>query len=342
MNPQIIYNRERANEFFIRFKARIACPEAGEDADNRLRSLLNEQLHDAYRAHRSDSLHALHVSLHEILHRRFNNTGDSVERAPLMFEMQQQIIQAQLSADLRLIGETQLPESADQFERWFNERSDLGGRAPHRLFDFIEIEASLDQFRRFIAVEASVHVSFDDVIALAQVGVRGEPRREFFRNLQDEIGTSDSSEFHLTMFENLVTGLGVRPIDRTAVPWEALTCGNYMMFLSYFRHFYPYCIGYLGHLEALTPARFGCIARGGARLGVTAPLLAYHSEHSELDAEHAQGWLRNVILPAIRANDSIRLSREIATGVLLRECVSQRYWNAMLAELTAEHPTSMR
>jgi hypothetical protein len=310
-------------------------PETAGDIGKRLRCLLSEQLHDAYHGHRTESLHALQVSLNEILFRRFNHVGDHVERSPLMFELQQHIIQAQLGADLSTIDDESLPESADAFEQWFNLRSRLCGDSVHPLFDFIETQANLEQFKRFIAVEAGVHVSFDDVIALTQVGVRGTAKTEFFRNLQDELGVCDPSEFHLTMFERLIDGLDIRAIHRSALPWEALACGSYMMFLSYFRDFYAYCIGYLGILEALTPARFGCIARGGIRLGIATRLLDYHAGHSELDAEHARGWLYNIMLPAIRESGA-HMSRDIAIGVRLRECVSRRYWDTMLAELSTD------
>lgn len=326
------YTDRSASAFLAHFRDCVLCAETERDFGKRLRRLLSEQLHGAYQADRADSLHALQVVLNEILFRRFNRTGDHVEHSPLMFEMQQRIIQAQLGADLRAIEDEPLPESADASQHWFEERLLFHGRTPHPLFNFIESQANLEQFRRFITVEAGVHVSFDDVIALAQVGVRGAPKSEFFRNFQDEVGASGPDRFHLTMFERLVDGLDTHRIHRCTLPWEALACGSYMMFLAYSREFYGYCVGYLGFLEALTPERFGCIARGGVRLGINAALLEYHAGHSEIDGDHAQGWLRNVILPAIRENGA-QMSRDIAKGVCLRERVAQRYWDAMLADL---------
>ncbi|MFM0068705.1 iron-containing redox enzyme family protein [Paraburkholderia aspalathi] len=332
-HPGIAYNCDRTRAFFTQFRAHMLRPGSTGNRGNRLLGLLDEQLHDAYRANRPESLHALHVGLNEILFRRFNCAGDHAERSPLMFEVQQRIIQAQLDADLREVGNEALPETPDAFEHWFSMRSQPTGLSPHPLFDFLETHANFAQFRHFIEVEAGVHVSFDDVIALAQVGVRGSPKSEFFRNLQDEVGNEDPDHYHLTMFERLVNGLGIHSIRRSALPWEALACGSYMMFLAHFRHFYPYCIGYLGFLEALTSARFGCITRGGVRLGVATALLDYHTGHSNLDTEHAHGWLHNIILPAIRERGAL-MSRDIALGVRLREHVAQRYWNAMLTELT--------
>lgn len=333
-HPLSTYGSARANAYLAEFRAALRHRNMTHELGEPLCLLLKEQLHDAYDGRQNDSLHALHVSLNEILYRRFNHTEDQVECSPLMFEVQQNIIKAQLYADLRAIEGEPLPESAHAFERWFDERSQLNGRSPHPLFDFIETLATAEQFRRFIEIEAGVHVSFDDVIALAQVGVRGAPKSEFFHNLEDEVGNPDPSKFHLTMFERLVKGLGISSICRSTLPWEALACGNYMMFLAYFRNFYAYCVGYLGCLEALTPARFGYIARGGARLGIDATLLNYHAEHSELDVEHAYGWLHNIILPMIRES-GVQTSRDIATGVRLRELVAQRYWDAVRAELSS-------
>ncbi len=335
--PAAPYGCAGANEFLAQVREHILNSEQAARSSDSLRNLLDEQLREAYHLNHPESLHAIHVSLNEILFWRFNFGRHDVEHSPLLFEVQQQIIVAQLKADLSVIHSEVLPATVDSFERWFEERCKLDGREPHPLFDFLETRANLKQFRRFIEVDAGVHVPFDDVIALAQVGVRGSPKGEFLHNLQDEIGNSEPDKFHLTMFQRLVKGLGIRSIRRVAMPWEALACGSYMMFLSYFRRYYPYCVGYLGFLEALTPARFGCMVRGGTRLGIATSLLQYHAEHSELDTDHAHGWLHNIILPAIHDN-GVRMSRDIAAGVCLRDRVARRYWDSMLTELIAEAP----
>ncbi|WP_455285882.1 iron-containing redox enzyme family protein [Cupriavidus necator] len=329
---QLPYKQGHVNEFVRQFRDQLSL-QTHDAAGRQLPRSLLRLLLDALQSDHTESLHVLHACLNELLHRRFERMPDTVDRSPLMFELQQSIVHAQLDADLAAIPPEGLPQSPAAFEAWFETRCKSKNDSLHPLFDFLESCATTDQFRRFIEVEAGVHVSFDDVIALAQIGVRGLPKVEFFRNFEDEIGGQDPEKFHLTMFARLTDGLGIRTVRRGAMPWQALACGNYMMFLAYFRSFYPYCIGYLGHLEALTPLRFGSIARAGRRLGLDPELLAYHADHSDLDTEHAQGWLHNVILPLIR-DQGEQASRDIATGVCLREYVSNRYWNAMLAELT--------
>lgn len=330
--PVFAHDGSPVRAFLAQFREHLSNPERAGEGDERLRSMLDAQLRDAYRFDDAASLHALHLGLNEILFRQFNHARNHVERSALMFEIQQRMIDAQLEADLRAIKGEPLPESADEFERWFNKRCVLNGRPAHPLFDFLETQANAEQFRRFIEIEAGVHVAFDDVLSLAQVGVRGMPRGEFLRNLEDEVGGSDASKFHLAMFERVVAGLGIRTIRRLSLPWEALACGNYLMFLAYFRCFHRYCIGYLGCLEAMTPDRFGRIARGGVRLGIAPVLLKYHAEHSTLDENHTQGWLRHVLLPVIREHGA-PASRDIARGVRLRERVAKRYWDAVLNEL---------
>lgn len=332
--PAAVYESDPATAFLSQFRNHILEPEQAFARDGKLRRSLDEQLHRAHQVNCPESLHVLHVCLNEILYWRFNAGREHIEHSSLIFEIQQNIIVAQLETDLRQIDSDSLPETAESFERWFEAHCRLDGQNPHPLFGFLELRANLSQFRRFIEVEAGVHVSFDDVIALAQIGVRGVAKEEFLHNLQDELGNGNDKH-HLTMFERLVNGLGIHAIQRRTLPWEALVCGSYMMFLAYFRHFYPYCIGYLGFLEALTPTRFGCIARGGIRLGVGTSLLDYHAEHSELDTEHAQGWLYNIILPAIREHGA-QMSRDIAAGVCLRDLVAKRYWDAMLTELITQ------
>lgn len=330
---QLSYRYRLADELLWRLREQLSPADYPLEGRRRPRELLALAL-EVLSAQHADSPHVAHACLNELLQRRFVQTADSVDQSPLMFELQQSIVHFQLEADLRAIAGEQLPQSAEAFATWFAARCQPGVEGLHPLFAFLASSADSRQFRDFIEVEAGVHVAFDDVIALAQVGVRGLPKAEFLRNLEDEIGGQDPDRFHLTMFMRLVSALGIRSVRRAAMPWQALACGNYMMFLALFRSFYPYCIGYLGHLEALTPLRFASIAHAGRRLGLEPGLLAYHTEHSVLDSDHAHGWLHHIILPFIQDHGP-QAARDVATGVCLRELVAKRYWDALLAQLTS-------
>ena len=300
-----------------------------ENDETTLLDLLDSELTSAFVEKREESLAAIHFLANELLRRRYLLLDDGLEMSPLIFKIQQRIMQVQLQNDLVSLPDEKLPTTEEEFKEWFQAKCEQYKHSPHPLFEYIEHDASLVEYRSFIETEAGVHVSFDDVIALAQVGVRGNPKLEFLDNFQDELGSSDPDKFHLTMFGRLVTALEINTVRQSDIAWQAVACGNYMLYLAHFRSLYHYCAGYLGFLEVLTPKRFSSIAKGGARLGLSEHVLAYHYNHSELDVKHAEGWLENTILSEIREKGA-DVARRLALGVLLRERVSKRYWDAIL------------
>lgn len=330
-----VYKNKLLDNIQKRLTQYMAGDETAIESDEQtLLTLLDSELNFAFVEQSSESLAAVHFLANELLRRRYLLLKDGLEMSPLMFKVQQRIMQAQLQSDLASMRNEKLPSTAEEFKKWFDKKCASYRRSPHPLFEYIEHRASLAEYRSFIETEAAVHVSFDDVIALAQVGVRGSPKLEFFDNFQDELGTSDPEKFHLTMFGRLVSALEINMVRQSDIAWQAVACGNYMLYLAHFRSLYHYCAGYLGFLEALTPKRFSSIAKGGARLGLPEHVLAYHYEHSELDTKHAEGWLDNIILSEIKEKGA-DVARLFALGVLLRELVSKRYWDTILNTFSA-------
>ncbi|TBN50267.1 iron-containing redox enzyme family protein [Pseudomonas sp. BGI-2] len=330
-----VYKNKLLDNLQKRLARHVAGDEAAIESDEQaLLALLESELNLAFVEQSTKSLAAVHFLANELLRRRYLLLDDGLEMSPLMFKVQQRIMQAQLQSDLASLRNEKLPSTEEEFKEWFNKKCANYKHSPHPLFEYIEHDASLAEYRNFIETEAAVHVSFDDVIALAQIGVRGSPKLEFFDNFQDELGSSDPEKFHLTMFGRLVSALEINTVRQSDIAWQAVACGNYMLYLAHFRSLYHYCAGYLGFLEALTPKRFSSIAKGGARLGLSEHVLAYHYDHSELDVKHAEGWLDNIILSEIKEKGA-DVARLFALGVLLRELVSKRYWDAILNTFSA-------
>ncbi|WP_095144942.1 MULTISPECIES: iron-containing redox enzyme family protein [unclassified Pseudomonas] len=324
------YNNKLLDDLQQRLATYVAGDASAIESDEKvLLDLLEGELTSAFVEKHEESLASVHFLANELLRRRYLLLDDGLEMSPLMFKIQQRIMQTQLQSDLASLCDEKLPATEGEFKEWFQVKCAQYKHSPHPLFEYIEHDASLAEYRSFIQTEAGVHVSFDDVIALAQVGVRGSPKLEFFDNFQDELGSSDPGKFHLTMFGRLVSALEINTVRQSTIAWQAVACGNYMLYLAHFRSLYHYCAGYLGFLEALTPKRFSSIAKGGARLGLSEHVLAYHYDHSELDVKHAEGWLDNIMLSEIR-DKGADVARLFALGVLLRELVSKRYWDAIL------------
>ncbi|MEB0043720.1 iron-containing redox enzyme family protein, partial [Pseudomonas sp. MH10] len=329
---------EYKNKFVSSIQAKIESGSLAflETEDGELLGLLAVELTQAFKYGNDESLTALHFVANELLNRRYLLVGDAVELSPLMFKVQQLIMGAQIDSDLAQVSEENLPVTAEQFRKWFSARSTKYEVSTHPLFDYIRDHATMDQFHYFIETEAGVHASFDDVIALNQVGVRGAAKLEFFENFKDELGGSDPDRFHLAMFGRLISELEIGTVKKSSLAWQAMACGNYMLYLAHFRSLYHYCAGYLCFLEALTPNRFASIAMGRKRLGLSGDGLAYHYEHSELDAKHADGWLENIILSEINQKGA-GVAKLFAKGVLLREFASTRYWDSVLLKFRPNH-----
>jgi hypothetical protein len=281
----------------------------------------------------AEDLKALHFTLDELLRLRFSPNQNKLEMSPFLFGVQQTIIKAVYNHDVKEIADKGGYEGIEDFRKWYDGKVAAYAQGPHELFTYAEKDAGINGFKYIVQQEAGVHVPFDDVLAFAQIGVHGEKKVEFFHNLEDEMGSGDASKFHMTMLGRLLKELEITRINKEDLTWQSLACGNYMMFLSHFRSFYHESTGYLGFVEALTPARFSKLARAGKRFGLSDDATEFHASHSELDIEHAQGWLDKIIIPEIEANPA--KAKAIATGVLLREEVSKRYWDVLLENARA-------
>ena len=292
-----------------------------------LHEVLATTLKNALQNQNPQDLKAIQLALDELLRLRFELPGHDAERSAVLFSIQQKIIEAIFADDTKNLT-IDAPNTPEGFKKWFFDKCDQYQDSPHPLFDYIEQKAGIEGFKYLVSQEGGVHVVFADVIAAIQIGSGGLQKSEFFENFEDEIGHGDPEKFHPTMFGRLLKELGIDSIEKKDLTWQALACGNYIIFLSYFRSFYHECTGYLGFLEALTSARFAKISRGGARLGISDLAMTYHAEHSELDIEHTAGWVNSIIMRDIAENPAA--AEKVARGVLVREEISRRYWDALL------------
>ncbi len=304
-----------------------------DDVDEQIPIAMWDALFEELAAISSPRALAFQINLYRLMTLVFGRPSSPLDRSPTIARLRLQWISRLLQSDLEPLRDSVRELKASDFEAWYRAKCTVAVGRPHPLFEHLAQSADLAEYSRYVREEAAVHISFDDVMAFTMIGLDGRVKVEVADNLRDEIGSGDPSAFHTTLFGRLVSELGLTSPNITELLPEALICANYMMVLCSTRDLAPLNIGYLGFLEALSPCRFSGVYKGGRRLGLSIEALTYHHDHSELDQDHAEHWLANVMLPLIEAKPA--RAETVALGVLLREKVSNRYWDALAKRIRA-------
>lgn len=200
------------------------------------------------------------------------------------------------------------------------------------VYRWIAEEAPLDQIVRFIALEGGPDSGFDDLVAIAQVGLGGEPKLEMAANYADEMGRGDADRVHTTLHQRMVRALAVptpAPDEQPVSGLErSLLCGV----LATRRHLQGHLVGALGMTELQAGPRCRKVADGLRRTGAPAAALAFYDEHAEADPRHGKDWLDHVVAPLARRPG---WAAAMAEGACWRTALNARFF----AELSAEAST---
>lgn len=199
---------------------------------------------------------------------------------------------------------------------------------------FIEEHSTREDLRYLLAQETCIDPRFDDILALIQLGARGDAKLELASNYWDEMGNGNLPDMHSILFDEALIELDITQtyIEENFL-FEAKVCGNISAALALRRQYYHMAIGYFGVTEYLVPRRFRKLISAWKRLGLPEKGMHYHDLHIGVDAGHAAGWFRNVVQPAV--DQDPRVGRDIALGALMRLDTSEQYLDAVLAKTTS-------
>ena len=218
-----------------------------------------------------------------------------------------------------------------EVKAWFARVIDAHPAPRHPLYDYLELEATENEFRFFVRQEATVDAGFADLLALSQLGPLPW-KQEVARNYWDEMGEGVGQREHAWMFNRVLERMGVAGADDDGdLLMESLACGNLLFWLCASRPHGLMGIGALAATEFAVPARFTKVVNAVRRLKLPPEVEVYYSTHVEGDEDHADGWLKKVICPALRASGAGAL--EISQGVYLRLNTSLRYCDALLSRM---------
>lgn len=222
-----------------------------------------------------------------------------------------------------------LPDDPAEFAEWYKTTAFSHPLYEHDLYAFIANEASRAQLEWFFRMECAGEAAFDDLVALAQVGTRGEVKMEMASNYWDEMGKGRSHAVHTHLFHRLIEGLDLRSPDASSLPWQVLSGVNVMLWSCIPRRNAYRAQGTLGAVELLAPQRCTRVVHGALRVGMKKKTVVYYGAHAVIDIGHAEGWLSHVIEPQVRACPESRVG--IAEGLLIRADASLDYFDYCLA-----------
>jgi Iron-containing redox enzyme len=228
-----------------------------------------------------------------------------------------------------------LPKTAASFSDWY-----AGLYRQHRVevepfFEYLANGASIEELALYIGMEEQVDGRFDDVIALAQLGMAGDMKLALAENYWDEMGLGRLQEMHTWLFGQSAAYMRRYLPDTNVaaiVPAEAIKNGNLLLMYAMNRRWSARLLGSLAILEHTAPYRFSRTVRGLRRLGVPEHVVYYHDIHIQVDANHGKQLLERVLKPLIL--DSSAALREVCIGCLIRYTVAIDYYRGLSTMMT--------
>jgi len=227
------------------------------------------------------------------------------------------------------LSESSLPADAAEFAQWFRDTAFAHPLYEHDLYAFLASDATREQLEWFFRMECAGEAAFDDLVALAQVGTRGEVKMEMASNYWDEMGKGKPHAVHTHLFHQLIEGLNIKAPDASSLPWQVLAGVNVMLWSCIPRRNAFRAQGTLGAVELLAPQRCTRVVHGALRVGMKKKSVVYYGAHAIIDIGHAEGWLDHVVKPQVALHPQSRVG--IAEGLIARADASLDYFDFCLA-----------
>ena len=234
------------------------------------------------------------------------------------------------------LSEEALPKDPRAFAEWFRSAAFSHPLYEHELYAFLASEASREQLEWFFRMECAGEAAFDDLVALAQVGTRGEVKMEMASNYWDEMGKGKAQAVHTHLFHKLIEGLSIEAPAASELPWQVLSGVNVMLWSCIPRRNAFRAQGTLGAVELLAPQRCTRVVHGALRVGMTKKSVVFYGAHAIIDIGHAEGWLDHVVAPQVASHPQSRVG--IAEGLIARADASLDYFDYCLAHARSITP----
>jgi hypothetical protein len=191
------------------------------------------------------------------------------------------------------------------------------------VYKWLRDEADWDQMVAFLAVEGGPDAGFDDLVALAQIGIGGVPKVALAQNYWDEMGGGRPERVHTELHHRLVDAVEMPRVARADLPAPALDRMALNGVLATNRWLQPELIGALGVLELQAGPRCRAVVGALERLGAGEDALDFYREHAEVDPVHGKDWLDRVVEPL---SEDPSWARRMVDGAVWRHVVNDRFF----------------
>jgi hypothetical protein len=308
---------------------------------------LHRTLEEAFGRNRELALYEVHRSLYLLYEQNFAtpaNPQAANQFHPFLLRVRNDIEHAweRHETERARVGPDEIPGEEAAFGKLFTERCRRHRLARHPLFDFLEYSASRDEIVEFFLHDRALILRFCDLVNLAMIGADDEVRGELAANLWDEMGNGDPALRHTVLFRRLLSYVGCDADANTAstepyvgiLDWQGFAGYNLHLFFSLHRRNYFKSVGCLGSSEYMDGDQYAKILRGCRRVGLEDQArLAYYGSHVEIDAQHGETWLSNVLVPLVLKYPEAR--HQIVLGAEMRLNVTADYFDSILRKLLA-------
>jgi hypothetical protein len=230
-----------------------------------------------------------------------------------------------------------------RLDAWFVERLDLASTPPRAVgedavdtmrriaaadlvppvYEWLAEEATWDQLVTYLALEGGPDADFDDLVAVAQVGIAGDPKVALGANYWDEMGRGHLDAVHTELHAQLVDAVDMPRFERRELPVPALERMALNGLLATSRALQPEMIGALGLLEMQAGPRCRAVVRALRRLDAPPDSLPFYEEHARADPIHGKEWLIRVVAPL---SAEPRWAAGMIRGARWRATVNNRFF----------------
>jgi hypothetical protein len=194
------------------------------------------------------------------------------------------------------------------------------------IYRWLEVEATWDELVDFLAAEGGPDAGFDDLVALAQIGLRDDPKLALAENYWDEMGRGALEAVHTRLHDDMVEATNMPRTPREHQPSAVLARVALGGVLATNRYLQPELLGALGLIELQAGPRCRAVVRAMRRLGAEGEASAFYQEHAVADPRHGREWLHRVVAPL--AEDPQWASRMV-DGAAWRHEVNHRFFDQM-------------
>ncbi len=297
---------------------------------------LVETAKHAFKQQDEDACYQIHSTLYQLYNLQICDPASAeakVQHHPFLYQIRKTIEDLWLTElQYNYITQTKNADQHASISARITQLCDDANLSEHPLFDFLANDATERQLHAFFMSDYELNIRFFDLLILALLNSPATARNEMIKNLWDESGRGDRKETHVKMFDDLMEHHRISGKDQIQPhdSWQKFAGYNLFMLASLNRQFYYYLMGIMAATEIIDPKSYLKVQASCERFGLDHWLYRYYSEHSEVDIEHAKGWLDYVIEPLAKEKD---IKDDILMGAHYRLETCKNYYDSLYAYL---------